>query len=294
LQDAYMDFQKRMRIKATSPRVGPLARNAVRPAEEGRDARVSGHNGPLTIQEIDAKTVLSKSGIPGVDYCINPYVGCGHACRYCYATFMKRFTGHREPWGSFVDVKENGPEVLRRQIKRAHRGRVMISSVTDPYQPVEEEYQLTRQCLEILLEYQFPVGILTKSPLVLRDVDLIKEFKEIEVGITVTTDDEAIRGIFEPQAPSIDTRIQTLKTLHEKGVETYAFIGPLLPMNPEALSERINPYVQSVLIDRMNYVSKTVTTYRRMNLKRWLEDSFLGEVIDRLQGGFAGKDVRLC
>jgi len=283
-----------MRIKATSPRVGLLARNEVRLAEEGRDVRVSGHNWPLTVREIDVKSVLSKSGIPRVDYCINPYVGCGHGCRYCYATFMKRFTGHREPWGSFVDVKENGPEVLHKQIKRAHKGRVMISSVTDPYQPVEEEYQLTRQCLEILLEHQFPVGILTKSPLVLRDVDLIKEFKEIEVGITVTTDDEAVRGIFEPQAPSIDTRLNTLKTLYEKGIDTYAFIGPLLPMNPEALSERINPYVQSVLIDRMNYVSKTLMIYRRMNLKRWLDDSFLGGVIDRLQMGFAGKDVTIC
>ena len=283
-----------VRIKSTSPRGGLRVRNAVRFAEQGRDVRVSEQNLPLTVREINVKTVLSKSGIPRVDYCINPYVGCGHGCRYCYATFMKRFTGHREPWGSFVDVKGNGPEVLHKQIKRAHKGKVMISSVTDPYQPTEEKYQLTRQCLEILLEHQFPVGILTKSPLVLRDVDLIKEFKEIEVGITVTTDDEAVRGIFEPQAPSIDTRLNTLKTLYEKGVDTYAFIGPLLPMNPEALSERINPYVQSVLIDRMNYVSKTLMIYKRMNLKRWLDDSFLGEVIDSLQRGFAGKEVTIC
>jgi DNA repair photolyase len=251
-------------------------------------------NVPLTIREIDVQTVLSKSGIPGVDYCINPYVGCFNGCRYCYATFMKRYTGHREAWGSFVDVKVNGPEVLHRQIRKAPKGKVMISSVTDPYQPTEEKYRLTRQCLGILLRYQFPVDILTKSPLVLRDVDLIKEFKEIEVGITVTTDDETIKGIFEPQAPSIDTRIHTLKTLYENGVKTYAFIGPLLPMNPEALSERINPYVQSVLIDRMNYVSKTLMIYKRMNLKRWLDDSFLGEVIDSLRRGFAGKEVTIC
>ena len=249
---------------------------------------------PLAIREIDVRTILSKSGIPGVDYCINPYVGCFNGCRYCYATFMKRFTGHREAWGSFVDAKVNGPEVLQRQIRKAPKGMVMISSVTDPYQPIEEDYRLTRRCLEILLEYQFPVHILTKSPLVLRDVDLIKEFKEIEVGVTVTTDDETMKGIFEPQAPSIDTRIHTLKTLYEKGVNTYAFIGPLLPMNPEALSERINPYVQSVLIDRMNYASKTLRIYKRMNLKRWLDDSFLGEVIDRLHRGFAGKDVTVC
>ena len=170
----------------------------------------------------------------------------------------------------------------------------MISSVTDPYQPMEEKFRLTRRCLEVLLQYQFPVDILTKSPLVLRDIDLIKEFREIEVGVTVTTDDETIKGIFEPRAPSIDSRIHTLKTLYENGIHTYAFIGPMLPMNPEALSERINPYVQSILIDRMNYVSKTLSIYKRMNWKRWLDDSFLGEVIDRLQQGFAGKDVSIC
>jgi len=289
-----MGFQERMRIQSTGPRIGLPFRTLGCFAGEGRDGRVPKKNAPLTVREIDVRTVLSKSGIPGVDYCINPYVGCFNGCRYCYATFMKRYTGHREAWGSFVDAKVNGPEVLQRQIRRARKGRVMISSVTDPYQPMEEEFRLTRRCLEILLQYQFPVHILTKSPVVLRDIDLIKEFKEIEVGVTVTTDDETIKGIFEPRAPSIDTRIHTLKTLYENGIHTYAFIGPMLPMNPEALSERINPYVQSILIDRMNYVSKTLSIYKRMNLKRWLDDTFLGEVIDRLRQGFAGKDVSIC
>ena len=108
------------------------------------------------VNEINARTILSKSGIPGMDYCINPYVGCAHACKYCYATFMKRFTGHIEPWGSFVDVKINAAELLRRQLKRSKRGRVMLSSVTDPYQPVEEKYRLTRKCLEVLALYKLP------------------------------------------------------------------------------------------------------------------------------------------
>ena len=129
----------------------------------------------LIIREIKAKSILTKSGIPGVDYCVNPYVGCSHGCRYCYATFMKRYTGHTEAWGSFVDVKIHAPEILQRQLKRASMGRVMISSVTDAYQPIESKYKLTRQCLEILLQSQFPVDILTKSPLVLRDIDLIKK-----------------------------------------------------------------------------------------------------------------------
>ena len=248
----------------------------------------------LTIKEKRARSILSKSGIPGIDYCINPYTGCSHGCRYCYATFMKRFTGHGEPWGSFVDAKINTPEILQRQMKKAPRGNIMLSSVTDPYQPVENQYKLTRRCLEVLLDYQFPVSILTKSSLVLRDLDLIKRFKEAEVGITITTDDDKIRQIFEPNAPAIETRIHALKELSENGVETYAFIGPLLPLNPEALAEKMGPYIQSVLIDRMNYASKTRKIYEARKLKPWLEYDFVDEIIERLEIGFSGKEVSIC
>lgn len=248
----------------------------------------------LVIQEKTVKSILSESGIPGIDYCINPYVGCFHGCRYCYATFMKRYTGHTEEWGSFVDVKINAPEILQRQMKRAARGNIIISSVTDAYQPVEAKYKITRQCLEVLLPYQFPIDILTKSPLVLRDMDLIKRFKNIEVGITITTDNEAIRKVFEPHAPSIDTRIQALKALHDNGITTYAFIAPILPMNPETLSERIRLYADSMLIDRMNYTSKTLDIYKRMNLGRWLDKGFVDTIIRKLRNGFAGKSVSIC
>ncbi len=248
----------------------------------------------LVIQEKRVKSILSKSRIPGVDYCINPYVGCSHGCRYCYATFMKRFTGHTEPWGSFVDVKTNAPEVLHRQMKKADRGHALISSVTDPYQPIEERHKLTRRCLEVLLPHQSSVNILTKSPLVLRDLDLLKQFKEMEVGITITTDDDEIRKIFEPHAPPIEGRIQALKALFEAGLKTYAFIGPLLPMNPEGLSEKLNPYVHSVLIDRMNYASKTRKIYASRKLNQWLDYDFVDEMIERLEMGFAGKDLCIC
>lgn len=248
----------------------------------------------LIIREIKAKSILTKSGIPGVVYCVNPYVGCSHGCRYCYATFMKKYTGHTEPWGSFVDVKINAPEILQKQLKRAKRGSVLISSVTDAYQPIESKYKLTRQCLEALLQCQFPVDILTKSPLVLRDTDLIKKFKDIAVGITITTNDEKMQKIFEPNAPSIMARIRTLKALHDKGINTYAFIGPVLPMNPEVLSEKINPHVDSIIIDRMNYTSKTLKIYQRMNLTQWLDKGFIDDVIQRLKNGFSGKPVTIC
>jgi len=252
------------------------------------------HDMNLLIQEKRVKSILSKSAIPGVDYCINPYVGCYHGCRYCYATFMKRFTGHTEPWGSFVDVKTNAPEVLHRQMKKAPRGHALMSSVTDPYQPIEEKYRLTRRCLEVLLPHQSSVDILTKSPLVLRDLDLLKQFEEMEVGFTITTDNDEIRKIFEPHAPPIEARIQALKALFEGGLKTYAFIGPLLPMNPEALSSKIGPYVHSVLIDRMNYPSKTRKIYRLKKIDEWIDYDFVDEIIQRLEIGLAGKEVNIC
>jgi len=248
----------------------------------------------LLIREKQVRSILSKSGISSVDYCLNPYLGCAHGCRYCYATFMKRFTGHTEPWGTFVDIKVNAPEVLQRQLKRAARGYVMISSVTDPSQPLEENYRLTRRCLEILLKHQFSVGILTKSPLVLRDLDLIRQFDDIEVGMTITTEDDRIKKIFEPQAPPVASRIQALKELHDRGISTYVFIGPLLPQNPESLAEKIGPHVHSVLIDRMNYESKTIGLYRRHHLNEWVESDFIDEILYRLKEAFSGKEVNIC
>jgi DNA repair photolyase len=242
----------------------------------------------VIIREIKVKSILTRSGIPGVDYCINPYVGCYHGCKYCYATFMKRFTGHTDEWGSFVDVKINAPEVLQKELRRKEKGRVIISSVTDAYQPVEGKYKITRQCLEVLSEHQYEVDILTKSPLVLRDIDILKRIRDIDVGITITTDDDRIRKVFEPNAPPINTRINALKRLHENGIKTYVFIGPVLPMNPDALVEKIAPYAGGVLIDRMNYISKTVSIYRSMNLTRWLDRGFTDNIIQRLKSGFDG------
>ena len=248
----------------------------------------------LIIKEVIAKSILSKSGIPGADYCINPYTGCSHACRYCYASFMKRFTGHTEPWGDFVDVKINAPQILQRQLKRASKGSVMISSVTDVYQPVEGNYKLTRQCLEILLPYQFPVFILTKSPLVLRDMDLLRQFEDIEVGITITTDNDKMREIFEPKAPTIEARINALRTLHENNIKTYVFIGPALPMDPETLCKKIFPYVHHVLIDRMNYTSKTLNIYRQLKLQHWLDRDFADGIIKRLEDCLGKKAEVVC
>ncbi len=183
----------------------------------------------LIVKEIECKSVLTKSGIEEVDYAINPYIGCGHACVYCYATFMKRFTGHKEEWGTFVDVKTNAAEVLGRELRRAKPGNVTFGTVTDAYQPLEKEYGITGACLEALLGCEFPVSILTKSALVLRDLDLIKRLQQPEVAFTITTPDDQMRKRFEPGSSPVPARLDALRALSEAGVSTWAFCGPLLP-----------------------------------------------------------------
>jgi len=204
----------------------------------------------MQITEIQAKTILSPSQI--YDYAVNPYVGCQHGCSYCYARFMKKFTGHTEPWGEFVDVKINAPELLRREIKRKKPGEVWVSGVCDPYQPVEEHYRLTRQCLEILFQHDWPVIIQTRSPLVLRDLDLFQKAKNLDVGLSITTANDEIRRIFEPHAPPVGERLRAVAELHRQGIRTYVMIAPLLP-DAEKLVGLLAGKVDYVIVDRMNY-----------------------------------------
>ncbi len=230
----------------------------------------------LKIKEVKAKSILNKSKI--YDYCLNPYTGCEHNCAYCYASlFMRRYSGHSEPWGEFVDVKVNSPFLLRKQLQRAKKGTVWISSVCDPYQPLEAKYQLTRQCLRELAEKQLPVNIQTKSALILRDLGYIQQFENIEVGFTITTDDERMARLFEPRASTVKERLEALEQIHSRGIKTFVFIGPLLPANPERFVELLQGKADRVLIDRMNYLSAIRGFYHRNNLLGATTDKFFFE-----------------
>ena len=235
---------------------------------------------PVIIKQIQAKTILSKS--KDYDYVINPYTGCAHGCSYCYARFMRRVTGHQEPWGEFVDVKVNAADLLRVEINKKKRGRVWISGVCDPYQPLEAKYRLTRQCLEILAQHNWPVVIQTRSPLVLRDMDVIKGARYFEAGLTVTTADESIRKIFEPHAPPIKDRIATLGELRKAGIRTYAMIAPMLP-GAEALGGLLKGKVDYTVIDRMNY-HYADWVYRKYGLEDKLTDGFFYRTRQKLAG----------
>ena len=241
----------------------------------------------MIVREIFAKSVLSKSQV--YDYAINPYVGCSHSCRYCYAAFMRRFTGHKEKWGEFVDIKINAPELLAKEMKRKRRGRVWVSGVCDPYQAAEKKYKLTRRCLEILLENQWPVTIQTKSSLVLRDIEILEKFKDIEVGFSITTADEKIRKLFEPGASPIKERIHALDVLHSRGIQTYAMIAPLLP-GADGLIEELSGKVDHVLIDRLNYFYAN-RIYTENHLEWAKEDPFFIQTAEELKEGFETKGI---
>jgi DNA repair photolyase len=235
----------------------------------------------MDVVEIQTKSALVKSRIPGVNYVINPYLGCGHGCRYCYAVFMRKYSRRHvgAAWGSFVEAKINMVDVLRAELaKKRQAGSAMLSSVCDPYQPAELRYKLTRGCLEALREFGWQIEILTRSPLVLRDVDILKSSIGASVGFSVPTDDDRVRKILEPHSPPIASRIATLKKLREAGIETWAFIAPILPMNPQVLVDMVAPHVSSVLIDALNYRGQVERLYRDQGWDYELTDEYARKI----------------
>jgi len=183
----------------------------------------------MKIKEIQASSIITKSNLPDTDYVINPYVGCAHSCIYCYARFIKRFTGHAEEWGKFVDVKINAPDLIPAKTTKYKGKSIFLASVTDAYLPLEKKYQLTRKILKKLIPLQPDLGVQTKSDLVLRDIDLLKQFKNCEVGFTITTLDDNLRKEIEPFTSPVKNRITALEKLKRAKIKTYVFIGPILP-----------------------------------------------------------------
>ena len=185
----------------------------------------------IKVREIECASAIGKCNFPGGGWAINPYVGCLHNCAYCYARFIRRFTHHQEPWGSFVDIRVNIAERLKKQLKsdKYKTGRIYIGTVTDPYQQVENKYKITRKVLEVLKGYGAPVSLLTKSDFVLRDLDLLKQFKDIDVNFTINTFDERWKKLVEPSSPPIKKRVGAVEVLVENKIPTYIMIGPYWP-----------------------------------------------------------------
>ncbi len=179
----------------------------------------------MIIKEIQTNDYLTKSNLPASDYVINPYVGCTHGCRYCYASFMKRFTSHKEKWGEFIDIKLCDKKI---DLKKISGKNVFLSSVTDCYNKFEEKYKITRNILEQLVDSDCYLSISTKSKLILRDIDLFKKMKHLVVCMSINTLDEKFRNDMD-NASTIKERMETLKELHNNGIYTVLFLSPIFP-----------------------------------------------------------------
>ena len=202
------------------------------------------------IREIEVQSVMTKSSLPVGGFSVNPYVGCPHACKYCYASFMKRFTGHTEPWGTFLDVKHWKP------IANPHKydgQRIVIGSVTDGYNPYEEEFCMTRRLLEELKGTNAEIMICTKSDLVLRDLDLLKKFPKVTVSWSINTLDEQFRMDMD-RAVSIERRIAAMRKVYEAGIRTVCFVSPIFPgiNDVKAIIERVRDFADLIWLENLH------------------------------------------
>ncbi len=179
----------------------------------------------MKVNEVFVKNILVKSNLKDVDFVINPYVGCPHACMYCYASFMKKFTNHSQNWGSFIDVKICNSKLDVNKIKNKN---IFLSSVTDCYNEYEGKYKITRQILEQLKNVSCNVTISTKSKLILRDLDILKNFHNIKVCVSINTLNEKFKNDMD-KASCIKDRLKTLKELHKNNIHTVLFMSPIFP-----------------------------------------------------------------
>jgi len=246
----------------------------------------------LRVAEKLCKTALSKTRVSYYDYTINPYTGCQNSCVYCYANFMRRFSGHiQDAWGRFVDVKVNLLDVLAKELPRRSGGRIWLSSVCDPYQPLEKKYELSRGVIQLVSRYsKFSVSVLTKSALVLRDLDLLEHIKNrVDVGFTITTFKSDAQRVFEPCASRVNDRVEALRRLNEVGIDTWVFIAPILPHATEedleqGLRRIADAGVKRLLTDRYNargmIIRQTLQAY-----KKWRPNIDLEKVRELLWRG---------
>ncbi|MBM4237513.1 MAG: radical SAM protein [Euryarchaeota archaeon] len=231
----------------------------------------------VRVVEGRCRSALVRSRLPGLDYALNPYGGCEHRCLYCYAPAVLRVP--RASWGRSIVARTNIPEVLSLEVK-GKRGTVGIGTVTDPYQPAEEKYRLTGRCLEVLSRSELRTSVLTKSDLVLRDAALLEAMRGVEVGITITTCDDGFAAQFEPGAPPPSRRIRALAELNDRGVETYALIGPVLPQITEKEMERLISEIahigtKRIMSDRLRLRPGTIESLR--SAEAMSDERFRGE-----------------
>jgi DNA repair photolyase len=246
----------------------------------------------MNINFRESKQIITKSNIPGVDYVINPYTGCQHGCIYCYAEFMIRFTGHKgDKWGQFLDVKQFDANRIKPQ--KYDDKTILLSSVTDPYIPLELKYENTRKILESLVGTKAEITVLTKSKFVVRDIDLFKKFENIEVGISISTLNEDFWRFIERGASKPSERLKAIKEIHEAGLNTYVFISPFFPeiTDYKKIVEETQEYSDYYMFENLNFRPHNVPRILKIiqehfpkslsNYKKLRTDRSLWDIIEK-------------
>ncbi len=219
------------------------------------------------ISTVPCKYAISKSRLPGLDYAFNPYSGCTHGCLYCYVPDIMHNPAMSSNWGRTAAVKEEVTRKLNDDLRRMRPGVVGVSTVTDPYQPMERILQVTRQAISLLRGASFPISIQTKSALVVRDLDIMQR-GGVEVGMTITSGDECFRAKFEPGASRIAERAKALKELSDAGVKTWIFYGPIIPGANDGPAD--TDFILSLACD-----TRSDVLYDRLNVKPLLRNRML-------------------
>ncbi len=223
----------------------------------------------MNISEVYCKKALAKSHLPEYEYALNPYYGCLHACVYCYAPYVLH---EKRDWGSFIDIKRNVPDVLVRELYGAKKLHIGIGTVTDAYQSIEKTYELTRLCLQQIKKYQFPISIQTKSPLVLRDLDILSNMKCVDIGITITSYED---NFFEHGAPNVSERFACIEKLVEKNISVWLFVGPFLPYITEKSLDSIIKFAKKtniqLIFDKLRLKNNLKTKILKVIEKKYSE-----------------------
>ncbi len=249
----------------------------------------------VRVREIEAKTILTPqkwgSLHPRYDYSLNPYAGCAFGCSYCYVPKFPNARHEYFEWGTWVDVKMNAPELIARERLKVFASRIFFSSATDPYQYLELKYRLSRRCLQELLKYGPElVTMHTRSHLIRQDLDLLKAFGDtLQVGISITTDNETVRQEFEPSAPSLRRRLELLRALRQAGIEVYASLSPLLPCDPDRLARLLKPFVGRVWADRMRYPEINTRRHLLKKYSWFFEDRNYDSALSTIESEFANR-----
>lgn len=220
---------------------------------------------PVEISEAACKTLLQKSRMGFSEYTLNPYVGCTFGCSFCYVPSLRRFRGQEwETWGEWAQAKINAPEVLRRELaKIGPDARILIGTATDAWQPIEKRYGITRALLEEIARHSNPVSLITRSPLLLRDIAILQQMARnggVHVGVSLSMFDDRARKAFEPRAPSVKGREHLVRALVAADIPMSLFWAPLLPGvsdNAEAVEAYLKRAaelgVRRVMCDLLNY-----------------------------------------